>query len=60
MYINAKLLIANRKVGMHKGGQLINRWRAACTVHIDKSVHKIGNHHQEMYKPHTITSINYK
>ena len=57
MYINAKLIIANRKVGMHKGGQLINRWR---TVHIDKSVHKIGNHHQEMYKPHTITSINYK
>ena len=44
---------------MNKGGKLINRW-CACTVLVDKCVHKIGNHHQEMYKPHTITSINYK
>ena len=59
MYINTKLLNANRKVGMNKGGQLINRWRA-CAVHVDTCVHKIGNQHQEMYKPHSLTSIKYK
>ena len=33
MYINVKLLHANRQVGMHKCGQLIYQW-CACKVYV--------------------------
>ena len=33
MYIDVKLLNANRQVGMNKCGQLIYQWRV-CKVHV--------------------------